>query len=121
MNIHEIQKIITLVEHSNINEIEIKDNNNYLRISMNTTKNNMNHIKNNIIKDHNIKKNIKKNHIIIKSPMIGTFYKSSSPESTPFITEGQKIVPGNIRKHTILYNIFSFLYKKIYNIFHFFL
>ena len=27
----------------------------------------------------------------ITSPLVGTFYRSSSPEGTPFITEGSKI------------------------------
>ena len=34
------------------------------------------------------------NNIIIKSPMIGTFYKSPNPESDPFVSEGDTIKPG---------------------------
>ena len=34
------------------------------------------------------------NHITIKSPMIGTFYKSSSPESPLFVNVGDEIKPG---------------------------
>ncbi len=33
-------------------------------------------------------------HITIKSPMIGTFYKSSSPDSPNFVNVGDEIKPG---------------------------
>lgn len=35
------------------------------------------------------------NTITIKSPMIGTFYVSSSPENPPFVTPGQTIKAGD--------------------------
>ncbi len=36
------------------------------------------------------------NLITIKSPMIGTFYKSSSPDKPAFIGVGDEIVPGKV-------------------------
>lgn len=33
-------------------------------------------------------------YVTIKSPMIGTFYRSSSPEADPFVKEGDKISVG---------------------------
>lgn len=35
------------------------------------------------------------NYIEIKSPMIGTFYRSSGPETPPFVSVGDKIEAGN--------------------------
>ena len=35
-----------------------------------------------------------KNYITIKSPMIGTFYRSNNPESPPFVQEGSTISAG---------------------------
>jgi acetyl-CoA carboxylase biotin carboxyl carrier protein len=35
-----------------------------------------------------------KNLVEIKSPMIGTFYRSPNPESPPFIEPGDRIKPG---------------------------
>ena len=32
----------------------------------------------------------------IKAPMVGTFYRSSSPESAPYVEIGQMIEPGQI-------------------------
>lgn len=36
------------------------------------------------------------NLITIKSPMIGTFYRSGSPDKPPFVNVGDKIGPGNV-------------------------
>lgn len=33
-------------------------------------------------------------HITFKSPMIGTFYRASNPESAPFVQEGDIVKPG---------------------------
>ncbi|MCO6496019.1 MAG: acetyl-CoA carboxylase biotin carboxyl carrier protein [Bacteroidetes bacterium] len=36
------------------------------------------------------------NLITIKSPMIGTFYRSSKPENPPFVNVGDEIKPGKV-------------------------
>lgn len=36
------------------------------------------------------------NYITIKSPMIGTFYRSSSPDKAPFVKVGDKISKGDV-------------------------
>jgi acetyl-CoA carboxylase biotin carboxyl carrier protein len=33
---------------------------------------------------------------VLKSPMVGTFYRSSSPESSPFVNIGDKIKKGEV-------------------------
>jgi acetyl-CoA carboxylase biotin carboxyl carrier protein len=33
---------------------------------------------------------------IVKSPIVGTFYTSASPESEPFVTVGAKVEPGQV-------------------------
>src|ERR1019366_3560440 len=35
-------------------------------------------------------------YIIVKSPMIGTFYRSSAPDKPPFVNIGDDIAPGKI-------------------------
>ncbi|MDX1444827.1 acetyl-CoA carboxylase biotin carboxyl carrier protein [Lishizhenia sp.] len=35
------------------------------------------------------------NFITVKSPMIGTFYRASSPDKPPFVEVGQSIKPGD--------------------------
>ena len=32
---------------------------------------------------------------VVESPMVGTFYRSSSPESKPFVEVGQSVEPGD--------------------------
>jgi len=36
------------------------------------------------------------NHITIKSPMIGTFYRKSAPDKPNFVEPGDDIVPGKV-------------------------
>ncbi len=36
------------------------------------------------------------NYITVKSPMIGTFYRSANPESDPFVNVGDSIKPGDV-------------------------
>jgi acetyl-CoA carboxylase biotin carboxyl carrier protein len=36
------------------------------------------------------------NTVTIKSPMIGTFYRSASPDKPPFIGVGDEIAPGKV-------------------------
>lgn len=36
------------------------------------------------------------NTVTIKSPMIGTFYRSSSPDNPPFVNVGDEIKPGQV-------------------------
>jgi len=36
------------------------------------------------------------NHVIIKSPMIGTFYRSPGPDKPPFLNVGDKIEKGKV-------------------------
>jgi acetyl-CoA carboxylase biotin carboxyl carrier protein len=36
------------------------------------------------------------NYIIVKSPMIGTFYRSANPESGPFVNIGDNIKEGDV-------------------------
>ena len=35
-------------------------------------------------------------YITVKSPMIGTFYRSSSPDKPPFVNVGDEIAPGKV-------------------------
>jgi acetyl-CoA carboxylase biotin carboxyl carrier protein len=36
------------------------------------------------------------NIVYVKSPLVGTFYRSPSPKSMPFVQEGQKVKKGDI-------------------------
>ena len=38
----------------------------------------------------------KKNTVEIKAPMVGTFYRSPSPEASPYVNVGDSIEPGQV-------------------------
>ncbi|GAA0246632.1 acetyl-CoA carboxylase biotin carboxyl carrier protein [Marinomonas primoryensis] len=44
----------------------------------------------------NKKEEIKENEVIIKAPMVGTFYKSSSPDTPAFVEVGQAVKPDSV-------------------------
>ncbi len=43
-----------------------------------------------------VKEEPKKNYIPIKSPIVGTFYRSSGPDKEAFVKVGDKIQPGKV-------------------------
>lgn len=110
MDIRKIKKLIDLIQESDIAEIEIQEGEESVRISRNgpnvpqmmmaapamqttpvataaptvaeavstqvTSANNTNNA--------------------VKSPMVGTFYRSSSPEASPFVEVGQTVAEGDV-------------------------
>lgn len=36
------------------------------------------------------------NYVEIKAPFVGTFYRASSPEADPYVTEGQEVNPDTV-------------------------
>ncbi|WP_367670618.1 acetyl-CoA carboxylase biotin carboxyl carrier protein [Sodalis-like secondary symbiont of Drepanosiphum platanoidis] len=111
MDIRKIKKLINLVKDFNISKLEIFEKNKSIKISNKKSKKNFSTIK------KFYKKNIKSlysknkksynnelssskykniNKYIIKSPMVGTFYRSPSPNAKPFIEIGQKINIGDV-------------------------
>ena len=102
MKIKEIQDIINFIKKSDLDDVSIETENYKIRVK----KNNGTYSTTEIPKEVNItpkqsttepktpeeKTEISpSNNIIIKSPMIGTFYRSPNPESDPFISEGDII------------------------------
>lgn len=111
MDIRKIKKLIKILEGSNISKIQISKGKELIKINrkitINNTKNENNKIKieekTNIknkelekIKKNKDKKKINNENYIVKSPIVGTFYRSPSPTSKPFIEIGQKIKKGDI-------------------------
>ena len=106
MKSKEIQEIINFIKKTDLDDVSIETENYKIRVKKNKTT----YSTKDIVKSEEIKppKKIKSNekleeveenetnskNIIIKSPMIGTFYRSPNPESGPFISEGDIIKPG---------------------------
>ena len=105
MKIKEIQEIINFIKKSDLDDVSIETESIKIRVK----KNNGNYTS--VEKPKEVKaptpqipiespeKEVKKeettnNNTIIKSPMIGTFYRSPNPESDPFVSEGDSIKVG---------------------------
>jgi acetyl-CoA carboxylase biotin carboxyl carrier protein len=74
MDIRKIKKLIELVEESGISELEISEGEESVRISRAAAE----------ISGH-----------IVRSPMVGTFYRTPSPDAKAFIEVGQKVNVGD--------------------------
>ena len=106
MKVKEIQDIINFIKKTDLDDVSIETENYKIRVKKNNTvvseiktnKNTSKQIKKPIeSKVKEVVKNEEKklsNTIIVKSPMIGTFYRSPNPESDPFISEGDTIKIG---------------------------
>ena len=104
MNTKEIQDIINFIKKTDLDDVSIETENYKIRVK----KNNGSYTTTELPKEssftekqvqleHKSEKkaeNKVSNNIIIKSPMIGTFYRSPNPESDPFISEGDTIKVG---------------------------
>lgn len=110
MDIRKVKKLIELLEESNIDELEIKEGEESVRISRNSAAGHApapqyyaqpapapapaapaaapapaEAAAEPAINGH-----------VIKSPMVGTFYRSPSPSSPPFVEVGQHVKAGDV-------------------------
>jgi len=106
MKVKEIQDIINFIKKTDLDDVSIETENYKIRVKKNNTV--VSEIKTNkdisteIIEpiESEVKEVVKNeekkssNTIIVKSPMIGTFYRSPNPESDPFVSEGDSIKIG---------------------------
>ena len=101
MNIKEIQEIINFIKKTDLDDVSIETENYKIRVKKNNAEVTQLKEKKKIpvkIENDEIKlteeSEIETNHITIKSPMIGTLYRSPNPESEPYINEGDTINAG---------------------------
>ena len=114
MHDDEIKRLIKILEESSIDELEVSDfwgqkkirlkKNSYIKTEYpvnnieNTAKdlNPMAEAENIENQSQNIDKINNDNQIIIKAPLVGTFYRSPKPDVPPFIKKGDIIKKGQI-------------------------
>ena len=101
MNIKEIQDIINFIKKTDLDDVSIETENYKIRVKKNNAEVTQLKEKKKIpvkIENDETKlteeSEIETNHITIKSPMIGTLYRSPNPESEPYINEGDTINAG---------------------------
>jgi len=99
MNIKEIQNIINFIKKIDLDDVSIETENYKIRVKKNNTE--VTQLKEKMpveIENDETKpaeeSEIETNHITIKSPMVGTLYRSPNPESEPYINEGDTINEG---------------------------
>lgn len=110
MDIRKIKKLIEMLEESNLGEIEIKEGEESIRISrggvvLNTP---MSHAMTQAMnmpappamapvaasEPIAVTSSVPSGHMVT-SPMVGTFYRSSSPSSSPFVEVGSSVKVGD--------------------------
>ena len=102
MNIKEIQNLIKFVYKSGVEEVKIEKEDFKITIKTNVPvplSNNPSQsiepISDNVIENQNIQLDNEK-HVIIKSPIIGTFYRKPAPDKDSFVEVGQNVEAGNV-------------------------
>ena len=102
MDIRKVKKLIELLEESGIAEIEIKEGEESVRISRGSTLTqaapaptyqqpmSVNHTE-----QSSAPAPQKTAGHIMESPMVGTYYNASSPDSEPFVKVGQSVTQGD--------------------------
>ena len=101
MDIRKIKKLIEMLQESDLTEIEVQEGEESVRIvrgsnqsfEVNTTP----------ISHHSIETPVKNNEVLanesgslIKSPIVGTFYRKPAPDKPPFVDIGSHVNAGDV-------------------------
>lgn len=106
MDIRKIKKLIELIEESDIAELEISEGEESVRISRYSSNAQVSYAPSQLVAPaapvsapapspaaESAEKKITGH--IVKSPMVGTFYRSASPGAKPFVDVGQAVQAGD--------------------------
>jgi len=92
-----INDLSNLLDENNLSEISITQGRQSIKVTRNISSNGSIVVPSNIIQTEKIEQ--KSSNIehpgTVKSPMVGTIYLASSPDSKPFITIGQAVKEGD--------------------------
>ena len=108
MDIRKVKKLIEMLEASNLEEIEIQEGEESVRLVKKQTEtlvthqvkqNQLNQIAEKTVTEHSqevspAKKNASDE--VINSPMVGTFYAAASPGVKPFVSVGDVVEEGDV-------------------------
>lgn len=109
MDIRKVKKLIELLEESNIDELEIKEGEESVRISRNSNRGVVTQVAAPVMAApvaaapvaavavaESAAPAINSNAHIVRSPMVGTFYRAPSPSSPAFVEVGQHVKVGDV-------------------------
>ena len=101
MDIRKIKKLIEMLQESDLNEIEIQEGEESVRISRGSMKSievqsvPIESDKADVLSTNNDSAKIKSGSSI-KSPIVGTFYRKPAPDKPPFIDIGSHVNAGDV-------------------------
>lgn len=104
MDLNLFKKLIRLVEKSEITEFSVEEGDLKIKIAKNLSSNNV-HIppvqsgqnSNEVVLPQTSVSTLPTSHLHeIRSPIVGTFYRSPAPEANSFVKEGDKVSPGKV-------------------------
>ena len=106
MDIRKVKKLIEMLENSNLEEIEIQEGEESVRLVKSTNKTQAIAPQSIVLPQDTVaqeavdlsvtEKETKEDANSISSPMVGTFYASASPGAKPFISVGDIIAEGDV-------------------------
>ena len=106
MDIRKVKKLIEMLENSNLEEIEIQEGEESVRLVKSTSKTQAIAPQSIVLPQETVTQEavdlsvtdeeIKEDTNSINSPMVGTFYASASPGAKPFISVGDIIAEGDV-------------------------
>ena len=102
MNIKKIEEVVKLMEKHGLTEISVEEEGVKIHLkkgSSGTIEQTLEmrpHILAPATQEASPAQQEKQNVVEIKAPMVGTFYKSPSPDSNPFVEVGGKVAEGDV-------------------------
>ena len=106
MDIRKVKKLIEMLENSNLEEIEIQEGEESVRLVKSTNKTQAIAPQSIVLPQDTVAKEVvdlsgavketQEDANSINSPMVGTFYASASPGAKPFISVGDIIAEGDV-------------------------
>ena len=104
MDIRKIKTLIEMLEESNLNEIEVSQGEESVRISKSSSQTNL--VNNNGVpintdinlntSNDGIKDDQALSGNLVTSPIVGTFYRKPSPDKEPFVKVGDIVNKGDV-------------------------
>ncbi len=99
MDINEIKKLIKVFESAKVTELSIQEGDLKIKISKNGNSNNVGYIQQNLpveapaVSAEPIKsvEPVHDDSHIIKSPIVGTFYRAPAPDADPYVQNGDSV------------------------------
>ena len=102
MDIRKIKTLIEMLEESNLNEIEVSQGEESVRISKSINQNNfvnnapLNNDTNINSSSNEVNDNDELRGNLVTSPIVGTFYRKPSPDKEPFVKVGDIVNKGDV-------------------------